>query len=100
VELRTVNLDELHQDPANARRHGERNVQAIVASLRQFGQVEPLVVQKSTGGNGRIDAIRKMGETEAQIVEVICKRYMAFTGDSPVRESDGAKFSDLLGAQP
>lgn len=28
--------------------------------------------------------------------DVICKRYMALTGDSPVRESDGERFSDLL----
>lgn len=71
---RRVALDSLHPDPANARKHDERNIAAISASLRQFGQVEPLVVQASTGkvigGNGRLEAMRKDGATHADVVEL------------------------------
>lgn len=71
---RTVALSELHADPANARRHGKRNLAAIRGSLKRFGQVEPLVVQKSTGriigGNGRLEAMLADGQTHAAIVEV------------------------------
>ena len=46
----------------------------IRESLERFGQVEPLVVRKSSGlvvgGNGRLRAMREMGWTDAQIVEV------------------------------
>lgn len=74
LTIRRVALDTLHADPANARAHGERNLEAIAASLKQFAQVEPLVVQRSSGkvigGNGRLAAMKSLGWTEADIVEV------------------------------
>ncbi|MCG3134750.1 MAG: hypothetical protein HMLKMBBP_02111 [Planctomycetes bacterium] len=67
-------LDALTLDPANARKHGPRNLEAIRASLARFGQVEPVLVQKGTGrvigGNGRIAVLREMGAVEADVVEV------------------------------
>ncbi len=72
--VRTAKLTELHPDPSNARLHDERNLDAIGASLATFGQVEPLVVQKSTGriigSNGRYEVLKRQGKTEAAIVEV------------------------------
>jgi hypothetical protein len=69
-----VPLDSLHLDPSNARLHPERNLEAIKGSLARFGQVEPLVVQKGTrriiGGNGRLVAMRELGFTHADVVEV------------------------------
>ena len=35
-------------------------------------------------------------EIEPRYVDVTLKRYLNLTGDSPIRESDGAKFTDLL----
>ncbi len=72
--VRVAQLSELHADPANVRKHGDKNLKAIEDSLRAFGQVEPLVVQKSTGkvigGNGRLEVMRRVGTTEAAIVEL------------------------------
>jgi DNA modification methylase len=72
--IRTAKLTELHADPSNARSHDERNLNAIADSLKAFGQVEPLVVQKSTGkvigGNGRLEVMRRQGITDCDIVEV------------------------------
>jgi DNA modification methylase len=74
LTVRRVPLDALHPDPANVRVHDERNLEAIQASLARFQQVEPLVVQRSTGrvigGNGRLTAMKALGWTEADIVEV------------------------------
>lgn len=60
-----VPIDSVYEDPANARRHPQKNLEAIKASLRHFGQVEPLVVQRSTGkvigGNGRLTAMKELG---------------------------------------
>jgi DNA modification methylase len=74
LAIRRVALDTLHLDPANAREHGPENMEAIVGSLKRFQQVEPLVVQKSTGrvigGNGRLVAMKKLGWTECDIVEL------------------------------
>ena len=56
---------ELVPDPANPRLHGRVNLDTIAASLRRFGQAEPLVVQKGTlrviAGHGRLAAMRALG---------------------------------------
>lgn len=74
LQLRRVRLESLRPDPDNARTHNEANLSAIKGSLDAFGQVEPLVVQKGTGriiaGHGRLEALTRQGETEADIVEV------------------------------
>jgi DNA modification methylase len=74
LSVRRVSLASIHEDPANARLHGERNLDAIVASLQRFGQAEPLVVNSRSGrlvaGHGRLAAMRKLGWTEADVVEV------------------------------
>ena len=68
AELRVLArpIDSLHADPANARLHGARNVQAIVASLRKFGQRTPIVVQRKgmvvRAGNGRLAAAKALAE--------------------------------------
>lgn len=52
-----VPLDQLVPDPMNARTHDKQNLDAIKASLIQYGQVTPIVVQEGTNiiiaGNGR-----------------------------------------------
>jgi len=69
-----VPLGDLHQDPANARAHDARNLEAIRASLQRFGQAEPLVVQAASGrvigGNGRLEAMRSLGWTDCDVVEL------------------------------
>jgi len=74
LSVKRVRLDAIHQDPANARSHPDENLEAIEASLRRFGQAEPLVVQKTTGrvigGNGRLAVMRKLGWTECDVVEL------------------------------
>ena len=55
-------------DPSNARKHGERNLEAIKASLAKFGQRAPIVVQRDgmvvRSGNGRLLAAKALGWTE------------------------------------
>jgi DNA modification methylase len=74
LAVRRVPIASLLPDPANARKHGEQNLDAIVASLRRFGQAEPLVVQAKTGrviaGHGRLLAMRQLGWTECDTVEL------------------------------
>ncbi|MCC7012869.1 MAG: DNA modification methylase [Planctomycetes bacterium] len=74
LTIQRVPIDSLHLDPANARAHGDKNLDAIKASLARFGQAEPLVVQAGTrrivGGNGRLVAMKALGWTECDIVEL------------------------------
>lgn len=60
-----VAVADLNPDPSNARRHGERNLDAIKASLAAFGQRKPLVVQRQgmivRAGNGTLAAAQALG---------------------------------------
>ena len=64
-EITQLPIDSLIEDPQNARLHGAKNLAAIKSSLQEFGQVEPLVVQKGSktviGGNGRLSAMKALG---------------------------------------
>jgi DNA modification methylase len=56
----------LREDPANARAHDERNLQAIAGSLSRFGQQKPIVVAADgtvLAGNGTLAAARQLGWT-------------------------------------
>jgi DNA modification methylase len=74
LKIQRVALATLVPDPANARTHGPANLDAIVASLQRFAQVEPLVVQSGTrriiAGHGRLAAMQRLGWTECDVVEL------------------------------
>lgn len=74
AHFRLVPIADLHEDPANVRRHGPANRSAVRSSLVEFGQVEALVVEAGTGkvigGNCRLDVLREMGKTHAWVAEV------------------------------
>jgi len=69
-----VKIDDLHEDPVNARKHGERNLAATEASLTKFKQRKPVVVNKRTGiieaGNGTFACAKNMGWTHIAAVFV------------------------------
>jgi DNA modification methylase len=74
LAIRRVPIASLIPDPANVRKHGDANLDAIIASLRRFGQAEPIIVQAKTGriiaGHGRLMAMRKLAWTECDVVEL------------------------------
>lgn len=67
-------IDELKFDPQNARLHNERNIKSIMQSLEEFGQHAPLVVRTPDNivvvGNGRLEAMRRLGWDTAWVVFV------------------------------
>ncbi|MCC6678139.1 MAG: DNA modification methylase [Phycisphaerales bacterium] len=69
-----VPIGSLVPDASNARRHDEKNVAAIKASLSRWGQRLPLVVQKQgmvvRAGNGRLLAARELGWTHVAALVV------------------------------
>jgi len=69
----SMSISDLTPDPANARKHGPRNLDAIKASLSAFGQRKPIVVQAEgmivRAGNGTLEAAKALGwETIAAVV--------------------------------
>ncbi len=69
-----VPIDGLKLDPGNARQHDEGNLAAIAASLREFGQVKPIVVHRDTkiieAGNGTFLAAQTLGWSHLAVVFV------------------------------
>jgi ParB-like chromosome segregation protein Spo0J len=71
MQIETVPIDSISPDPANARRHGQRNIDAIKSSLRRFGQQKPIIVDSHgtvRAGNGTLEAAQSLGWTHIQVV--------------------------------
>jgi ParB-like chromosome segregation protein Spo0J len=76
MKTETVPIDSIHADPANVRRHPERNLGAIKASLTRFGQVKPIVVDAKgivRAGNGTLEAARSLGWDKITVVKTDLK---------------------------
>jgi len=70
LKIETVLISSLTPDPANARKHDSKNLDAIANSLRLFGQRKPLTVTPDSivvTGNGTLEAAKQMGWTEIAI---------------------------------
>jgi len=65
LEPLAIPIKKLNFDPANARKHGAKNLSAIKASLNRYGQRKPIVVKKQgmvvEAGNGTLEAAKALG---------------------------------------
>jgi ParB/RepB/Spo0J family partition protein len=69
--VETVLISTISKDPANVRRHNRKNLDAIKASLRAFGQQKPIVVSKTgivLAGNGTMEAALELGWEKIQVI--------------------------------
>lgn len=69
--IEVVACDALHNDPANVRKHGQRNLDAIKASLSRFGQQRPILANRDgvvIAGNGTLMAARALGWKDIKVV--------------------------------
>lgn len=67
----TMQVSDVMPDPSNARKHGQRNLEAIASSLKAFGQQKPIVVDGRgicLAGNGTLEAARSLGWQTIQAV--------------------------------
>jgi len=91
-------VDKLSKDPANARKHSQKNIDAIIASLRRFGQQKPIVVDKSNvvrAGNGTLEAARQLGwETIAAVQSELVGADMSAYAIADNRTSELAEWDD------
>lgn len=67
-----VPVDDLVPDPENTRRHNDKNIDAIKASLNEFGQQRPILVSRDgnivVAGNGTLQAAKSLGWTRIAAV--------------------------------
>jgi site-specific DNA-methyltransferase (adenine-specific) len=76
MKTERVPIGSVQFDPANVRRHGEKNLDAIKASLSRFGQQKPIVVDADgivRAGNGTLMAAKALGWPEVTIVRTSLK---------------------------
>jgi hypothetical protein len=96
-----VGIDSLQPDPANVRRHGERNLAAIVASLKRWGQQKPIVTDAAgviRAGNGTWEAARRLGWTEIdRVVSDLSGAELAAFAIADNRTAELAEWAGELG---
>jgi ParB-like chromosome segregation protein Spo0J len=94
-------------DPANVRKHSERNLESIRASLNRFGQQKPIVVNKDgviLAGNGTYAAAKSLGWKEIQVVRTdlngadAVAYAIADNRTAELAEWDGAALAETLAA--
>lgn len=65
---------DLNGDPRNARKHNKKNLSALEASLKKFGQRKPVVVRREgmivEAGNGTLECAKRLGWTHVACVVV------------------------------
>ena len=100
----SVKISDLSQDPANARKHDEKNIDSIIASLRRFGQQKPIVIDASNvvrAGNGTLEAAKRLGWDSIECVKTDLKGSDAIAyAIADNRTAELAEWdSDILAAQ-
>ena len=63
MQSELVAISSLSLDPANVRKHPDKNIQSIIASLKRFGQQKPIVVDANgivRAGNGTLMAAQQL----------------------------------------
>lgn len=69
---KTKSTDSLIPYARNSRTHSEKQVDKIAASIKEFGFLNPVIVDGENGiiaGHGRVMAAKKLGLTELPVVE-------------------------------
>lgn len=71
MDVRRVLIADLVGDPGNVRTHDDRNISAIAASLKRFGQQKPIVIDSKNvvrAGNGTLAAAKQLGWDSISVV--------------------------------
>ena len=53
MQVKQVRLQELRPYEANAKKHDDRQIKNVAESIRQYGFVQPLVVDRNMENRGR-----------------------------------------------
>ena len=73
MNIETLRILELTPDPNNARQHDDKNLKAIMGSLKEFGQRKPIVITEAgviVAGNGTVEAAKRLGWLDIEVVRV------------------------------
>ncbi|MGH7486506.1 MAG: ParB N-terminal domain-containing protein, partial [bacterium] len=72
LQIEHVPIDLLRPDPANPRKIGDAELEALTRSLQEFGFVQPVLARREgstvIGGHQRLTAARRLGYTTVPVV--------------------------------
>jgi ParB-like chromosome segregation protein Spo0J len=90
---------DLKVDPRNAKKHSEAQIGQIVHSIERFGYVDKIVVRPNgqlIGGEGRLDAIKRIGweEIEVRVVAGLSETAYAALGLALNRIPENGRWDD------
>jgi len=80
MEVVSVGIDEVFQDPNNANTHDQKSIDAIKGSLKKFGQQKPIVLGEGDiilAGNGTATAAKQLGWDKIAVVRSNLKNFQA-----------------------
>lgn len=73
MQVETVSMDDVRLLERNPRKHPEVQIEALISSVKQFGQYRPLVVDEENvilAGNGLYTAMLRMGSETVNVHRV------------------------------
>lgn len=100
MKIEQVPVEKLIKDPANARKHNQKNIEAIKGSLLKFGQQKPIVINDKNiviAGNGTLEAARLLGWKDISVVITDLKgSELAAFGIADNRTAELAEWDDAV----
>lgn len=102
-------IDSIKPDPKNARKHPERNLEAIRESYRKFGQQRPIIVDRNNvirAGNGQWEAAKSLGWKSIAVLytdlegDALAAFALADNRTSELSAWDDAKLAEALAELP
>ena len=73
MKIEKIKLTSLIPYSKNSKKHTEKQIQHIAKSIKEFGFLQPIVVDKNNNivvGHGRFEALKLLKETEVDIIKV------------------------------
>ena len=99
--IETVSINVLIPFERNPRRHDQRSIDAIEASIRRFGFTNPILVRRADNtviaGHGRLEAAKRQGLSEVPVIYLDFDEAEAMAYNiADNRTSDLSTFDDSL----
>ncbi len=102
MKIEKILISKLIPDPANVRKHNQKNMEAIKGSLAKFGQQKPIVINAENiviAGNGTLAAAIELGWQDIRVVRTELKgSELAAFGIADNRTAELAEW-DIEGLQ-
>ncbi len=100
LQIEHVDIETLRPDPANPRKIGDAELEALTRSLREYGFVQPVIALRSdntvVGGHQRLLAARKLGIKHVPVVYVDLPLEQARLMNLALNKISGEWDEDLL----